>query len=277
MRSRVLTDTWQRMCRLSSRCWPAGEVSVSVSDTFPKTSYLICTLPRSGSWLLAEALEALKVVGRPREYFAPEHRQYLLNRWGIEGDVNFADFFQLAILHGTSCNGVFGAKLHWYQMESLLTELRGVMPRLSRHKDSTILLKFFPGAEYIWLRRRDRKRQAVSYAKAGQSNEWWRIRRVRAPGVKERELEYRFEQIWRLEGVLNYGDQRWSKLFGELRKEPLTLYYEDLFSDYERSVRAIVEYIGIDFPKTRKIPRPRLQRQADHLSEEWLARYEAEI
>jgi len=191
--------------------------------------------------------------------------------------MNFADFFQMAILQGTSSNGVFGAKLHWYQMESLLTEFREVVPRLSRHKDSTILFKYFPGAKYIWLRRRDRKRQAVSYAKADQSNEWWRIRGVRAPGLREQELEYRFEQIWRFEGVLNYGDQHWAKLFWELRQEPLTLYYEDLVSDYEGLVGTIVEYIGIDLPKTRKIPRPRLQRQADHLTEEWLARYESEI
>jgi LPS sulfotransferase NodH len=246
-----------------------------MSDALPETSYLICTLPRSGSWLLAEALEALKVVGRPREFFAPEQRQNLLKRWGIKGDVNFADFFRLVILHGTSRNGVFGAKLHWYQMEALLTEFRA-LPRLSRHKDSTILFKFFPGAKYIWLRRRNRRRQAVSYAKAGQSNEWWRIRGVKAPGVRDLELEYRFEQIWRLEGVLNYGDEQWAKLFAELRKEPLVIYYEDLLSDYDGSVRNIIEYIGVDLPTERKIPKPRLQRQADHLTEEWLAQYEAE-
>ena len=35
----------------------------------PTSSYVICTNPRSGSWLLSEALTASGVAGNPREWF----------------------------------------------------------------------------------------------------------------------------------------------------------------------------------------------------------------
>ena len=37
-----------------------------------RTSGLIATLPRSGSWLLSEALQLTGLVGQPAEYFRPD-------------------------------------------------------------------------------------------------------------------------------------------------------------------------------------------------------------
>ena len=37
--------------------------------TSPITTYIICTNPRSGSWLLSEGLASTSVAGNPREWF----------------------------------------------------------------------------------------------------------------------------------------------------------------------------------------------------------------
>ena len=41
----------------------------------PTTTYIICTNPRSGSWLLSEGLASTSVAGNPREWFNAQEEQ----------------------------------------------------------------------------------------------------------------------------------------------------------------------------------------------------------
>ena len=89
----------------------------------PVKSVLIATLPRSGSWLLAEALEGTRRCGHPREYFRPDYRPDYSRAWGLSPRAPFIEFFCAVLAKGTTPNGTFSAKLHWGQVVDLHTQM----------------------------------------------------------------------------------------------------------------------------------------------------------
>src|SRR5206468_3361533 len=91
------------------------------SPVVPKRSYAICTNPRSGSWLLAEGLQSTRIAGRPREWFHPDSEGERSGKWGLAHpkQAGYADYMNRVIQEATTRNGVFGVKLHWYQMDLL--------------------------------------------------------------------------------------------------------------------------------------------------------------
>ena len=49
--------------------------------------------------------------------------------------------------------------------------------------------------------------------------------------------------------------------------------YEDLVEDYEGTVLRLLEGIGIPVPENFVVAQPKMKRQADELSEEWVRLY----
>lgn len=52
--------------------------------TSPTATYIICTNPRSGSWLLSDGLSSTSVAGNPREWFNSGEEQQHRARWRME-------------------------------------------------------------------------------------------------------------------------------------------------------------------------------------------------
>ena len=57
--------------------------------------------------------------------------------------------------------------------------------------------------------------------------------------------------------------------------KPFTIQYEDFSSDYVKTIAAILEWLGVPEAAAIAIPPPRLTRQFDARSEEWIAGYKA--
>src|SRR5580698_8296041 len=87
----------------------------------PRQSYIICTAPRSGSWMLSEALQATKLAGRPREWFHKDAEKERCENWDIPqpSESGYTEYMDRVIRAATTPNGVFGLKLHWYQLRLL--------------------------------------------------------------------------------------------------------------------------------------------------------------
>src|SRR6516225_5679333 len=60
------------------------------AEDVPRVSALVCTLPRSGSWLLAEYLHNSDRAGTPEEYFRPDYYEWYLSRWGAARTMGMA-------------------------------------------------------------------------------------------------------------------------------------------------------------------------------------------
>jgi trehalose 2-sulfotransferase len=132
------------------------------------TSYLVCATPRSGSSLLCGLLAGTGVAGRPEEYFWRGDEGSWSQRWGVSG---FADYLRAAIAHGSTPNGVFGAKVMYGYLPDLLGSLVE-LPGGRGLDDRSLLERVFPNLCCLWIWREDVVAQAVSWSKALQTNVW---------------------------------------------------------------------------------------------------------
>ena len=59
-----------------------------------------------------------------------------------------------------------------------------------------------------------------------------------------------------------------------MRVEPFEIAYEDLVVSYESVVREILRFLDLPYSENVNVASPRLQRQADAVTEEWVDRYQ---
>src|SRR5262245_62951512 len=153
----------------------------------PERSFLIATVPRTGSSLVAGVLRATEALGVPFEYFNPIALGAFSARFGVPkptlharvtqqrrkraGRSNWRRFTEARPSsvptyidrlhdHRSSATGAFGVKLHWAQLRRL-------------RKDSGVdLLDLLAPHRVVFMTRRDRERQAISYYRARRTKVW---------------------------------------------------------------------------------------------------------
>jgi LPS sulfotransferase NodH len=238
----------------------------------PHTSYLIGATPRTGSYLLCEVLRNTGLVGRPTEYVSQSFEGYWSRRWGTS---TYGEYLDKVIETGTTPNGVFGLKTHLYQFNYFVGKLRQI-PEYRELGLPDLLSTIFPNLHYIWLTRRDKVRQAVSFLRARQSNIWSQTDEPLAPVGKPTLKEPRFDF-----GALDYIVQKmeedeasWQSYFNAWKVQPLVVVYEELVQAYEEIARRILEHLKIPTPPDLVFAEPHMKKQADALSEKWVERYQ---
>jgi LPS sulfotransferase NodH len=254
-----------------------------------RTSYLVCATPRSGSTLLCETLHGTGVAGNPLEFFEalPETgvpRRPLDYLAGLEdqealgliervpppepppysdvrGCATYADHLAKVRRDGTTPNGVFGAKIMWGHLEDLGRRLD--TPDLGALADD-----LFDRPRFVWVRRVDTVRQAVSLWRAMQTQSW-RAENEPAAG----EPRYSFAALHHLVRLLSGHDAAWERFFADRGERVLTLAYEDVAADLATALRRTLDHIGVAPPPGALDALPRMRRQADERSDEWAAAY----
>lgn len=242
----------------------------STGNMPPKTTYMICATPRSGSTLLCEALRNTGVAGNPDEYFGPMH----VPRWSEQWQVaNPTEYVGKVLKQGSTTNGVFGVKimnLYWkHFMETLwqAADQYGVSDH--QHISSTFL-----NMHYIWITRRNKIRQGVSWAKALQGIPWtWDKPEDFIPKKK---LEFQFDVIDQFIEETVLHEAAWQEYFAENQIEPFVVVYEDFVRSYHHITLTILKYLNIPFPQDTLMHEPTLKQQADELSDEWVSLYQTQ-
>jgi LPS sulfotransferase NodH len=263
----------------------------------PTAAYLICATPRSGSTLLCEALAATGIAGRPDEYFEAlrdtglprRPREYFEEADTAELDLPLGDgsgtmegragtptpwtastawnYLEWVFNRATTPNGIFAAKVMWGYLPDFLAFLRQL--RGTRNLDTRELLSHvFPSPRLVWVTREDKVRQAVSLWKALQTETWRAAENEARP-----ELVFNFEAIAHLRRQLAGQDAAWCRWFFEHGIRPHTVVYERLAADYRAELGAVLGYLQVPAGDSSELPDPPLKKQADALSEEWVARY----
>ena len=244
----------------------------------PATTYIICTNPRSGSWLLSDGLAATSIAGNPREWFNVQQEQATRAQWRLDNqtDLTFEGYLQAARLQSMSGNGISGIKLHYYQFADLPRRMPG-RSRWGNLSPGELISAMFPDAKYVWLTRRDKLRQAISLYLASQTGQWSSVNGspVRAQPRVAHAVEFDPSAIVALQALLEEYERNWHAFFESNRITPLVIEYEDLAGDYAETIRKVLHWLGIPDAERAAIPAPRLRRQSDARSEEWAARYTA--
>jgi LPS sulfotransferase NodH len=223
-------------------------------------------------------------VGRPEEYLRPDwfarfqqvgqlqfqHRLHQRDRWAPVSQVqprpkaarhDIAEFLRQIQLIGTTANGIFGIKCHWFQVADLMARLRGN----ETFGADPALHDIFPGVHYVRLVRDDKVRQAISWYRAISDDAWWATggKRPARPGA-----QYDHGKINLLRGQLEGFEALWDDYFGCYGITPLVVRYEALATAYQQTIAKVLDHLGVRSPTT-PIAEPRLRKQADDITEHW--------
>jgi LPS sulfotransferase NodH len=246
----------------------------------PNVSYFICTTPRSGSSLLCGALGSTQIAGNPDEYFGKEERSVWDKQWGPSA--SYEEHLNRVFREATTPNGVCGVKMFiadGYKDDYLydLARKAGDLPRYRMRGLSApeVMGELFPNLHYIWLTRRDKVRQAVSFCKARQTKVW--VAYTRRENTPAAPAVYDFETVHRTLQELVMHEAEWQEYFTAAGVRPLTVVYEDFVCEYEETVGRVLRHLGVAPPAGMRLSKPYIRKQADEESEQWVRRYREEL
>src|SRR5215831_12284300 len=139
----------------------------------PGRCYVVCAIPRSGSNLLTDGLHATRRAGRPKQFFLRASVAHFaaLHRLNSAGD--FAAYIRDITKATATSNEVFGFKLMSWYLDDFLGRLREtrVFGGVGT-SDLDLLQNAFPRLQFVHIVRKNKLRQALTKARAVQTNLW---------------------------------------------------------------------------------------------------------
>jgi LPS sulfotransferase NodH len=227
---------------------PAPEIEI----TEPAKTILLCSGERTGSHLLARHMATTGVLGRPYEYFNTNGMRFHFPEY----PENIPNQFRCAKHLSTTSNRVFALKMDWWSMQCIVPHLR-----------------LFDSEElyFVYLSRDDLLGQAISLAKARQTNFWASSRHALALPVAPR---YDGDQLVRLLQELVEFRNRWEIYFAKNGIFPLRLTYEAVVEDAQRAVGQIATFVGVPEPAILDSEEFYVfSRQSDSVNIEWRTKF----
>jgi trehalose 2-sulfotransferase len=183
----------------------------------------------------------------------------------VRGVGDYAEHLDTVRRLGTTANGVFGAKLMWAHLEDLGR-------RLGTNDLPALVDELFDRPRFVWVRRLDTVRQAVSLWRAMQTQSW---RAEYEPGSDE--PRYSFAAVDHLVRLLSAHDHAWERFFAQATGAVLTLTYEEVAADLSGTLRRTLDHIGVTPPEDALGALPTMRRQADERSDAWAEAYATRI
>jgi len=221
----------------------------------PRKGFIIASLQRSGSQFLFGELWKTGLLGAPLGYFDPDNMRQMTNRLRAS---TARDYVTKLLACRTSPNGVFGMKVQFPHFKAFL-------------RDCPDLLDALKPVTFFYLTRGDKVAQAVSLAKAYQTNAW--SSRMK---VNQSAAQYNRDLIETCLKEIARDEHDWEQWFASNDITPHRVHYEDLIDDPEATARSFIELLEVqnDTPATINIPP--FEKQADSTNEEWVARFKVE-
>lgn len=237
------------------------------NNIIPQTSYIICATPRSGSTLLCEALKNTSLAGIPDEYFGPMHVSRWNDQWHTKSD---AEYVRKTLETGTTPNGVFGVKIMNVYWNHFINQLQNAQNQ-NECPIPQLVSSIFPNVHYIWITRRNKVQQAVSWCKFLQGVAWYWTKEE--PQVLKKEPVFNYDIIDEFIQQVVMAEAAWQAYFEACGIVPHVVVYEDFAQSYEPTALGILKYLKIPIPENLQFQPRKLKKQADATSEEWVQKY----
>ncbi|QHT70421.1 hypothetical protein GXP67_29085 [Rhodocytophaga rosea] len=243
----------------------------------PTISYTIWFSQRNGSTLLCEALKSTGIAGKPGEWVEIPPSNTLLEFYQAN---DYLDLQNKLWLQGTTPNGVFGLKANAPRKENdsimwELAQIPGAGSTTLAH--SEIWENAFPHGKHIFLTRRNKVRQAVSWWKAIVTRQWHLVKGEEKQLFNDNLREqYNFEAIRHLFIEISLRESKIQAFLEDGNIVPLTIVYEDFIKEYTHTIRKVITFLGItqaEYP----IHEPYYEPLSDEVSEEWVERFRKEL
>lgn len=259
-------------------------------DRWPTEMYILCTLERTGSTMLASLLRRTELLGIPGERFTNFLKQYV-----DDNIISYDEIVPEIFKRYQTPNGVFGVKIHQYQFpifDEAINSIQG--------ENRQIINNLLAGASYIFLVRRNLYEQAISLWRAQQTRTYHiynrsvhkgqsRLLKLINPRVavsiikgflqrKEKALPpYNYEELRRV--LLELIDDRdvLRSFFKNNEIAPLILTYEDFTSDLPLTIAEIANHVGVHVPEERTFIDPVTRKMADEYTMEILGKFKRDL
>lgn len=272
--SHVLRRRWVgRSAEPSSDSWPIKPLSATearaipnsdfvspafdrtANDNSPSRMVVILSTPRSGSTYLCELLHRAGFC-TAHEYFQREQYLPLLaERWDCidDGRVSWSRYVRALERHRTSGEGVLGVNVHGAHLRRFIAAL----PYFSA-----------PTVAYLWLRRRDKLRQAVSFAIARQTERWSSNFEARA------QANYDYDFIRRRLKMIHSHEDTIAAFLHARKLTHDVIDYEELVSNPRATVQTT---LGVDIVETSTTDVHALRPQGNATNDAWVSRFANDI
>ena len=225
----------------------------------PNKSVVVCMTPRSGSSLLCDYLAQTGSAGRPEEYFLADDYEALLRTHGV---ADGAGLVEAVVAAGTSQNGVFGVKVGIGG--GYLSRMLRACEEATGERGVDGIWSAFGPPTFVWITRRDKVRQAISWWRAGQTGRW----RSTDEGAPEPSA-IDHDAVSHLLREVSHREAAWNQFFEESGIAPVTVVYEDFTRRRGETLLSIMRVLGEN--KWRDPMDTVLRRQADERTEGWRA------
>lgn len=236
----------------------------------PTNCYALCAVARSGAHLLSAGLRATHMAGRPLQYFHERLSMRYAARYGLDPVRHFSQYVRGIVTATATPNSVFGFRVETWDLPQLLDRLKesGEFGSVNA-PERDVLQCAFPRLRCIQLTREDKLRQAISKARAMQTDHW----------VVGKEHGVACDPVFDPDLIAHcllsaqHSEEKWKDFFRYNEIEPLAITYEDLCADYPATVARVLDFLRIRPPRSFILGPPQTVRQADALTEEWIDRY----
>jgi LPS sulfotransferase NodH len=220
-------------------------------------AYVIASSFRSGSTYLCLCLWETGRLGAPWEYFNFDNAKRFMHARLAAGSAG--DYLRKLAAIRTSPNGVFGIKCHFLHFQVALREYPP-------------LLEIISPVRFVYINRRDKVAQAVSLARALQTNAWFAFDKHETVP-----LFYSAEFIEECLQWVHKQTDNWFGWFAENGVDPLIVDYEDLLADKAAVVQKVMRFMEVEGDKPEFVPLNRFPiPQSDGRNHDWIARFRAE-
>lgn len=239
----------------------SAEADFNCFGADPLGSYMLATVPRSGSTYCAIKLWQSGLLGAPMEYLNFPVMGQVFRRLGYEPDEkglipssHIARYWHDIRRLRTSLNGMFGFKM----FPANYIEIARVYPEL---------LKQITPNYVVYLTRKDEIGQAMSYSRARRSKVWF-------AGIEHtRDVPYDFDHIKSCLHSVQQQKKSWEDIFQRAGVTPIRIFYEDILANDSEVVGSVLQAMGIKMDARVAIEVPMILRQSDGMSREWRARF----
>ena len=236
----------------------------------PRRCYVVCAIPRSGSNLLTDGLHATRRAGRPKQFFLRASVPHFAALHRLNSATDFGAYVRDITKATATSNEVFGFKLMSWYLDDFLGRLRETRafgePETS---DRDLLRNAFPRLEFVHIFRRNKLRQALSKARAVQTDLW----KVKDGRTARGEPRFDPELIERCLKESAEQEKIWQNFFQRIGIEPFRVEYEKLCANYEGTIRAVLDFLKISLPPRTRIGPPVTIKQSDEISGAWEERF----
>lgn len=233
----------------------AGLLHAALTGAGVARSVILASTFRSGSTYVAETLRENGISGLSIEKFN------LIWKVAAADDDGLREAFDA--IAATATDGLFATKIMWPHRNNLAFCLG-----LDRGQSSRLVASF-PGQKWLWVKRQDKIRQAISFWRARETNRWHvRMR----DGSPEPAITYDFEAIREAYRHIIMHDICWADFFACTEITPYTVDYEAFLADPAEHVAQVFEFL--DMPPPGEVAlRITLRQQRDGLTEELYDRF----